>query len=189
MYHDIDEREYLEKLGRIDCDAEEREKLKVSQHEHDDDDFEEFDSDDEDGILAHQQRVVQKALTRSLDARNEFGNSVGTQTGNDEPHEDVSIEERGILRQELVKIMKERFLDGKDGEFFDYSFVDDNSELDDMEAVTRDVQERYFDQDVERGLEGEGESVVGGKGMHRTRMEWAAVWEAKGSVNDGDYDY
>ncbi len=44
------------------------------------------------------------------------------------------------------RVMKERFIDGKE-KHFDYSKVDDDSDLDDLETMGRDAEERYFDED------------------------------------------
>ncbi|XP_031819751.1 coiled-coil domain-containing protein 97 isoform X2 [Sarcophilus harrisii] len=55
-------------------------------------------------------------------------------------------EEKVILREEFTSRMHQRFLDGKDGDF-DYSKVDDNPEFDNLDIVTRDEEERYFDEE------------------------------------------
>ncbi|XP_008046167.1 coiled-coil domain-containing protein 97 [Carlito syrichta] len=55
-------------------------------------------------------------------------------------------EERLILREEFTSRMHQRFLDGKDGDF-DYSMVDDNPDFDNLDIVTRDEEERYFDEE------------------------------------------
>lgn len=55
-------------------------------------------------------------------------------------------EERLILREEFTSRMHQRFLDGKDGGF-DYSTVDDNPDFDNLDIVSRDEEERYFDEE------------------------------------------
>ncbi|XP_059574711.1 coiled-coil domain-containing protein 97 isoform X2 [Alligator mississippiensis] len=55
-----------------------------------------------------------------------------------------SAAEKAFLRQEFTSRMHQHFLDGRDGDF-DYSAVDDNPELDDLDMVARDEEERYFD--------------------------------------------
>ncbi|KAG0173653.1 hypothetical protein DFQ28_008005 [Apophysomyces sp. BC1034] len=47
-------------------------------------------------------------------------------------------------RDEFVRLMEERFLDGQDTDF-DYSVVDYNEAYDDLDEQERDIQERYFD--------------------------------------------
>ncbi|XP_062995732.1 coiled-coil domain-containing protein 97 isoform X2 [Elgaria multicarinata webbii] len=53
-------------------------------------------------------------------------------------------EEKAILREEFTSRMYQRFLDGKDGDF-NYSEVDENPDFDNLDIVTRDEEERYFD--------------------------------------------
>ncbi|XP_037740569.1 coiled-coil domain-containing protein 97 isoform X2 [Chelonia mydas] len=53
-------------------------------------------------------------------------------------------EEKAFLREEFTSRMHQRFLDGKDGDF-DYSEVDENPEFDNLDIVSRDEEERYFD--------------------------------------------
>ncbi|XP_029475653.1 coiled-coil domain-containing protein 97 isoform X4 [Rhinatrema bivittatum] len=55
-------------------------------------------------------------------------------------------EEKALLREELVTQMHQRFLDGRDRDF-DYSEVDDNPDLDNLDIVTRDEEESYFDEE------------------------------------------
>ena len=43
--------------------------------------------------------------------------------------------------------MQESFVDGRDGEFFDYAEVDGDSDLDDLDEEDRDAEEKYFDGD------------------------------------------
>jgi hypothetical protein len=43
--------------------------------------------------------------------------------------------------------MKERFVNGEDGEFFTYADVDNNPAYDDVDQMQRDYEERYFDED------------------------------------------
>ncbi|XP_068766171.1 coiled-coil domain-containing protein 97 isoform X6 [Struthio camelus] len=54
------------------------------------------------------------------------------------------VAERAMLRAEFTSRMHRRFLDGQDGDF-DYSQVDDNPELDNLDIAARDAEERYFD--------------------------------------------
>ncbi|XP_074786835.1 coiled-coil domain-containing protein 97 [Athene noctua] len=54
--------------------------------------------------------------------------------------------ERAMLREEFTSRMYQRFLDGEDGDF-DYSQVDENPDLDNLDIVSRDAEERYFDEE------------------------------------------
>ena len=48
---------------------------------------------------------------------------------------------------EFTRVMKESFVDGRDGDFFDYAEVDGDSDLDDLDEEDRDAEEKYFDGD------------------------------------------
>lgn len=52
--------------------------------------------------------------------------------------------ERELLRNEFMGLMKERFLSGKDSDF-DYTAVDDNAQLDDLQQIERDGEDAYFE--------------------------------------------
>ncbi|KAM6427565.1 coiled-coil domain-containing protein 97 [Liasis olivaceus] len=52
--------------------------------------------------------------------------------------------EKAFLREEFTSRMYQRFLDGKDLDF-DYSEVDENPDFDNLDIVSRDEEERYFD--------------------------------------------
>ncbi|NXV98666.1 CCD97 protein, partial [Calonectris borealis] len=54
--------------------------------------------------------------------------------------------ERAMLREEFISRMYQRFLDGEDGDF-DYSQVDENPDLDNLDIVSQDAEERYFDEE------------------------------------------
>ncbi|NXK14997.1 CCD97 protein, partial [Herpetotheres cachinnans] len=54
--------------------------------------------------------------------------------------------EREMLREEFTSRMYQRFLDGEDGDF-DYSQVDENPDLDNLDIVSQDAEERYFDEE------------------------------------------
>ncbi|XP_048378541.1 coiled-coil domain-containing protein 97 isoform X1 [Stegostoma tigrinum] len=57
-----------------------------------------------------------------------------------------SDDERSMLREEFVSRMYQRFLDGEDRDF-DYSTVDDNPDFDNLDIISRDEEERYFDEE------------------------------------------
>ena len=60
-------------------------------------------------------------------------------------------EEENVAKElrmaEFARVMKESFVDGRDGDFFDYAEVDGDSDLDDLDEEDRDAEERYFDED------------------------------------------
>lgn len=53
--------------------------------------------------------------------------------------------------------MHQRFLDGKDKDF-NYSEVDDNPDYDNLDIVSRDAEDKYFDEDDEEEEEDEMEN-------------------------------
>lgn len=61
-------------------------------------------------------------------------------------------DEKAMMREEFVSRMHQCFLDGKDRDF-DYSEVDDNPDFDNLEIVTRDEEERYFDDEEPEDIE------------------------------------
>lgn len=62
----------------------------------------------------------------------------------------ITASEREMLRQEFVEIMHSKFLEGQDKDF-DYSAVDDNTELDDFEQINQDKEDEYFNEDEDDG--------------------------------------
>ncbi|NP_001088137.1 coiled-coil domain containing 97 L homeolog [Xenopus laevis] len=66
----------------------------------------------------------------------------------------VNSEERALMREEFISRMHQRFLDGKDRDF-DYSQVDDDPELDNLDIVNQDEEERYFDDEDPKEAEAE----------------------------------
>nr|XP_056702055.1 coiled-coil domain-containing protein 97 [Euleptes europaea] len=55
-------------------------------------------------------------------------------------------EEKAFLREEFTSRMYQRFLDGKDRDF-NYSEVDENPDFDNLDIVSQDEEERYFDRE------------------------------------------
>ena len=69
------------------------------------------------------------------------GNGAGPEAASD-----PVAEARAAAFEELLMIMKERFLNGEDGPWFDYRTVDGADRYDDGERA-RDEEERYFEDD------------------------------------------
>ncbi|XP_036328433.1 coiled-coil domain-containing protein 97 isoform X1 [Rhagoletis pomonella] len=57
----------------------------------------------------------------------------------------ITAGERELLRQEFIGIMHEQFLSGGD-EDFDYTQVDDNTQLDDLSQINQDKEDAYFEE-------------------------------------------
>ncbi|KAM6389927.1 coiled-coil domain-containing protein 97 [Rhynochetos jubatus] len=90
-----------------------------------------------------EEAAVQQRLRRQ---RSQDGDS-GDEEGGSSPHPWVPDEaERAMLRDEFTSRMYQRFLEGEDGDF-DYSQVDENPDLDNLDIVSRDAEERYFDEE------------------------------------------
>lgn len=67
-----------------------------------------------------------------------------------------SAQEKALLREEFLSQMHQCFLEGKDKDF-NYSEVDDNPDYDNLDIVSRDAEERYFDNDDDEQEEEEEE--------------------------------
>ena len=59
-----------------------------------------------------------------------------------------TLERQQRSREELMSIMRERFIAGDDAQFYDYGrMCDENADYDDVEQQARDAEERWFDAD------------------------------------------
>ncbi|XP_034394917.1 coiled-coil domain-containing protein 97 [Cyclopterus lumpus] len=74
-------------------------------------------------------------------------------------------EEKALLREEFISQMHQRFLDGKDKDF-NYSEVDENPDYDNLDIVSRDAEDKYFEDDDEE--EEEDEEVENDEGENMT---------------------
>ncbi|KAH3732836.1 hypothetical protein Pelo_16330 [Pelomyxa schiedti] len=62
----------------------------------------------------------------------------------------LTVEEQFEQRRELVRIAQEKFLNGEDAEeFVDYTIIDCDESLDDIDVINQDAEELYFDTDSE----------------------------------------
>ncbi|CAJ0950060.1 unnamed protein product, partial [Mesorhabditis belari] len=53
-----------------------------------------------------------------------------------------------VLQEEFIAYMEDRFMAGKDENFFDYTIVDNNATIDDKDVIReQDLQDRWFDQE------------------------------------------
>ncbi|XP_047663843.1 coiled-coil domain-containing protein 97 isoform X2 [Tachysurus fulvidraco] len=77
----------------------------------------------------------------------------------DEPTQaqwEPTAEEKALLRDEFLSQMHQSFIEGKDKDF-NYSEVDENPDYDNMDILSRDAEEKYFDEDDEDDEEEEEE--------------------------------
>ncbi|XP_041943721.1 coiled-coil domain-containing protein 97 [Alosa sapidissima] len=102
-------------------------------------------------IDSYQERVLQGRLQEQQEEED------CAQEEDDEEEEDghgrhgeqdwePNAQEKALLKEEFVSQMQQRFLDGKDKDF-NYSEVDDNPDYDNLDIVSRDAEDRYFDDD------------------------------------------
>ncbi|XP_060113834.1 coiled-coil domain-containing protein 97 [Heteronotia binoei] len=103
----------------------------------------------QEGIIQRRLQVQQEQEDACLEEEEEASSESGdddeamvSNSGTDEWVPDT--EEKAFLREEFTSRMYQRFLDGKDRDF-DYSEVDENPDFDNLDIVSRDEEERYFD--------------------------------------------
>merc|ERR1719277_1539839 len=60
--------------------------------------------------------------------------------------EAAAPDDAAVRRARFFKVMRDRFVEGKEAHF-DYSALDDDSELDDIVELGRDAEDKYFDDD------------------------------------------
>lgn len=106
-------------------------------------------------IDSYQEKLIQSRLEQEQEKE-----QCALEESEDEECEEVrqaeyepNAEEKAMLREEFLSQMHQRFLDGKDD--FNYSEVDENPDYDNLDIVSRDAEERYFDEDEEEEEEEE----------------------------------
>ncbi|OWR41590.1 vacuolar protein sorting-associated protein 35 [Danaus plexippus plexippus] len=62
----------------------------------------------------------------------------------DRPQCMINANERNLLREEFLQEMYSSFIEGRDINF-DYNSVDQNEEYDDLDQISRDAEDKYFD--------------------------------------------
>ncbi|XP_042299533.1 coiled-coil domain-containing protein 97-like isoform X2 [Sceloporus undulatus] len=109
------------------------------------------------GVLldSYQEQVIQRRLQIQQEQEEACEEEEEEEDTDDEDKEDRASDpngdewvpdqgEKAFLREEFTSRMYQRFLDGKDRDF-DYSEVDENPDFDNLDIVSRDEEERYFD--------------------------------------------
>uniref|UniRef100_A0A8C6Y323 Coiled-coil domain containing 97 n=1 Tax=Naja naja TaxID=35670 RepID=A0A8C6Y323_NAJNA len=99
------------------------------------------------GILldSYQEKVIQQRLL--IQQEQEEACQEEEEEDSDQDSKDEWVpdeEEKAFLREEFTSRMYQRFLEGKDLDF-NYSEVDENPDFDNLDIVSRDEEERYFD--------------------------------------------
>ncbi|XP_075974117.1 coiled-coil domain-containing protein 97 [Anticarsia gemmatalis] len=59
----------------------------------------------------------------------------------------ITAPERNLLREEFLHEMYSSFIDGRD-EDFDYSSIDNDEQYDDLQQVSQDAEDKYFDSET-----------------------------------------
>lgn len=59
-------------------------------------------------------------------------------------HAMINANERNLLREEFLQEMYSSFIEGRDIDF-DYNSVDNNEEYDDLQQISQDAEDKYFD--------------------------------------------
>lgn len=146
--------------------------------------------------------TLEQPESRARFAELESGNGLGS-SEDEAPELDQATKERKedqeSLRQEFVLLMKQRFLDGLDSQF-DYSLVDFDEDLDDLEQEDRDVEDRYFDAEDEDDDEDDDGEILDGAlsprrrtaraaGMRMNYDERVQAWENSAQNGTDQYDY
>lgn len=100
-------------------------------------------------LNSYQERLIQSRMQEEQERED----GAQEEEDDDEEEDDIqaqewepTVEEKAQLREEFISQMHQRFLDGKDKDF-DYSEVDENPDYDNLDIVSRDAEEKYFDED------------------------------------------
>lgn len=109
-------------------------------------------------LNSYQERLIQNRLQEEQEredgAQEEEEDEEDGDNGVQEKAWEPTSEEKALLREEFISQMHQRFLDGKDKDF-NYSEVDENPDYDNLDIVSRDAEEKYFDEDDEEEEEEE----------------------------------
>lgn len=161
--------------------------------------------------------TMEQPEARARFAEVENGNGLNSEDEEEDRETERRKEDQESLRRDFVLLMKQRFLDGLDINF-DYSTVDFNESLDDLEQEDHDTEDRWFDADEEdegnRGDEdvaldegnlsenknGSGSKKTGSGRPSTSSARLAAssglnydervrAWESSAQNGPGDYDY
>lgn len=110
-------------------------------------------------LNSYQERLIQNRLQEEQDREDGAQEEDEDDDENDEVEQkgwEPTAEEKALLREEFISQMHQRFLDGKDKDF-NYSEVDDNPDYDNLDIVSRDAEDKYFDEDDDEEEEEEME--------------------------------
>ncbi|CAN9505865.1 unnamed protein product [Ophioblennius macclurei] len=113
-------------------------------------------------LNSYQERLIQNRLQeeqeREEGAQEEEEEEDDDDGGGQPKDQEPTPEEKALLREEFISQMHQRFLDGKDKDF-NYSEVDENPDYDNLDIVSRDAEDKYFDEDDDEEEEEEEDGV------------------------------
>ncbi|KAF9974504.1 hypothetical protein BGZ73_002062 [Actinomortierella ambigua] len=157
------------------------------------------DSLDEQGRLSSTMASAAATLAQP-EARAKLAQIANGNDSGDDASEDEALlrrkEYQEALRQEFVLLMKQRFIDGLD-ETFDYSTVDYDEELDDLDQEAHDAEDQWFDHDDDdddmEELQYPSRATLSAQVPGHPRKH-PLRWDYEARLNEtpkdmGDYDY
>ncbi|KAG0050585.1 hypothetical protein BGZ83_004643 [Gryganskiella cystojenkinii] len=156
--------------------------------------------------------TLEQPEARARFAEVENGNGLNSDNEEEDKETEKRKEDQESLRREFVLLMKQRFLDGLDVNF-DYSTVDFDENLDDLDQEDHDKEDRWFDADEEGENENENEDLDLDQDKAKPRPKKTSsnrgrtpstqlmtspglnydqrvlAWESSAQNGSGDYDY
>ena len=139
---EIDSHSEMEELHNCKNDNTGRDRLVSSSREEFD-----YDSEMEELYNGKNDNTGRDRLVSPCSNKSYFGNVA---LNGDDNENDVVDSSKGELQQQinrLVRYAREAFLDGKDQDF-DYALVDYDPAYDDLDVMSRDAEDAYFDSEV-----------------------------------------
>ncbi|KAJ1476542.1 coiled-coil domain-containing protein-domain-containing protein [Baffinella frigidus] len=125
----------------------------------------------------------------SEEEESEEGSKMGETDQEGEKGEKVSRDEMARLRIEFAKLMRERFLQGADKEYFDYPACDADHYLDDLDQIGRDAEDAYFSEGEDEGGARDRTASGRAKRLQQMQARYQHAAEAPRSEPDAAMDY
>lgn len=131
----------MEKIERDESDQK-----RTMQETYEDNAMEEEDSDTDEDIKPKVETKKREWYEDATPSSSQWGEIKGKNASLKMSYKPGAItpQERNLLRDEFVATMYESFLDGKDTDF-NYDDVDNNDKYDNIDVLTKDEEEKYFD--------------------------------------------
>eukprot|EP00347_Sterkiella_histriomuscorum_P003240 403365050 len=106
-----------------------------------------FQRMDEDTYKENLKEHYQKYLDKT--GRSYFAGQIDQayETNSDGEPIELNAQELEDNEDELIRLMHDKFINGEDKEYFDYSSVDYNEKYDDEKQLLQDEEDKWFEQD------------------------------------------